>query len=129
MFSRLFRRGVGRSRNISNFSKPPSILTRSSLCLSIIYYLFLKLPTRENSVSLPVVSSGVATLNSSEELSYKYLVLLLHSYFRNIFAFLVWNNFAWKERKGSCSVHLLTNRESLDLNSQGEIFLDSMERR
>ena len=25
-------------------------------------YLFLKLPTRENSVSLPVVSSGVATL-------------------------------------------------------------------
>ena len=52
-------------------------------------YLFLKLPTRENSVSLPVVSSGVATLNSSEELSYKYLVLLLHLHFRNIFAFLV----------------------------------------
>ena len=37
-----------------------------------------KLTTRENSVSLPVVSSGVA---SSEELSYKYLrnlQLLLH---------------------------------------------------
>ena len=45
------------------------------ICTSM---LFPKLPTRENSVSLPVVSSSVATLNSSEELSYKYLKLLLH---------------------------------------------------
>ena len=82
-----------------------------------------------------MVSLGVVTPNSSEELSYKYLQLLLHLHFRNIFAFfssiflkyfvfLFWNNFAWKdfawkERKGSCSVHLLTNRESLDLNLQG----------
>ena len=111
------------------------------IILRVIQFFFFisKLPTRENSVSLPVVSSGVATLNSSEELSYKYLQLLLHLHFRNIFAFfssiflkyfvfLFWNNFAWKdfawkERKGSCSVHLLTNRESLDLNSQGEIFM------
>ena len=34
----------------------------------INFQLFLFLPTRENSVSLPVVSSGVATLNSSEEI-------------------------------------------------------------
>ena len=82
-----------------------------------------KLPTRENSVSLPVVSSGVATLKSSEELSYNTLQLFLHLHCRNIFA-VSCSEIILLERKGrcSCSVHLLTNRESLDLNSQGDIF-------
>ena len=51
-----------------------------------IFYFISKLTTRENSVSLPVVSSGVATLKSSEELSYNTLQLFLHLHCRNIFA-------------------------------------------
>ena len=93
-----------------------------------IHYSFIsKLPTRENSVSLPVVSSGVATLKSSEELSYNTLQLFLHLHCRNIFA-VSCSEIIQLERKGrcSCSVHLLTNRESLDLNSQGDIFLGSI---
>ena len=45
------------------------MLRTAKLLYGLESYFISKLTTRENSVSLPVVSSGVATLNSSDEFS------------------------------------------------------------
>ena len=64
------------------------MLRTAKLLYGLESYFISKLTTRENSVSLPVVSSGVATLNSSEELSVskKYeenQCSVTHGYLRN----------------------------------------------
>ena len=76
---------------------------------------FLKFTTRENSDSWPLVSSGVATLKSSEELSTITNITITFKLTKYFCCFLIWNIFAWK--KGTV--------ESLDLNYQGDIFLYS----
>ena len=60
-------------------------------------YLFSKHPTRENSDSLPAVSLGVATLNSSEELS---ITIITITFTSEIFL-LFWNNNFEKGRKAA----------------------------
>ena len=101
------------ARAITSSSSRPCQFSRvSTHHLEWRYYLFLNIQLVKTQILYQRFHSGVATLNSSEELSK--ITIITITFTSEIFS-LVWNNFAWKGRGGWKPVRAITSSSEIIL--------------